>query len=507
MLHLLLGSLETSDSSAKILLGYAVCHECRNRHNSWADIRLLRPAAPQIQDLERFKHCLALAVGQARAVGWDTHLDITPVLRDLPICQQLQPDDWVNILPDVLLVLEQLNSKRLRTGQQQQQFDVHRFPVLEQLTAEQMHTMLQRAIKPLRSQAAAQLCAMPAAQQVHAEALGDLLHRCVDVLFRGVDLNRTHPVFQALLSLPAAGQLSLFKVQKLLRRACDVGWVAAAQRLLGLPQAAGLSLSLSFEHVSRAIGEALERIDPSEAIELLEISRDSGFCADEVTELLVQCLSAYKAHVQEYWRHDGLFEVLQALQRLPAFQELSAPALVHVMSQSIQCLGVYPWCLRPYVTLPAAANITVDQLTGNSGLLRCCCIVNAAPDVWQDLFGLSAAKQIRREAVYSLLLECVKPCAINGVVMLCKLPVLKHGDVATAVSLLEACMEAKQTRTARVLLAQLPAMRRLTAEQVHELVQLSIQLDCTEACKALLKLPIAQAAVKADAVLQAVLDL
>lgn len=213
--------------------------------------------------------------------------------------------------------------------------------------------------------------------------------------------------------------------------------------------------------------------------------------------------AVFKALQQARWSQDCFYKVLQALQQLPAFQELPIESLVYLMSHSIQCVGQHPWCLQAYVALPAAAGITVDQLAGRDGLLPCCSSRPITPvaSVWQDLLGLPAAKQISCEGAHSLLYECIKGGVYVGVVALCKLPVLKRGNVAAAIiSLCKACMQFRQAGIAGVLVSGLPALQQLTAAQVHELVQLSVQLDCTEVRTALLQLPGAQAAVKQAAV-------
>lgn len=79
-----------------------VCLERSDGYDCWADIRLLQPAASQIQDLERFKRCLDVVLDGAGTYGFDSEEDVLPVLREMPVGQQLQLDDWVDILPAVL---------------------------------------------------------------------------------------------------------------------------------------------------------------------------------------------------------------------------------------------------------------------------------------------------------------------------------------------------------------------------------------------------------------------
>lgn len=308
-----------------------------------------------------------------------------------------------------------------------------------------------------------------------------------------------------LLLLPQACQIPEEDVQQLLDEAVKSGLFKVSQRLQKLPQASGLTVKFGVDCLLQQMRQAMDDGDLGEVVCLLNHP-----CRDDITKgvlagFLGDCLSrCQKVGWNCSVRRDSFQQVVRALQQLPAFQALDCPSIVALMRQTIQALGERDGCLREYIAHPAAAAITADVA---AELLHASLKLGAfAQKVWTELLQLPGAQSVDSAAVEGLFLECVKLGVPNCVSLLFGLPPLAHASAATAVAYLEACMRHNQAAVARVLLAELPSVQSLSQGQVHDLVQLSFVLGAAEIRTALLKLRCAQAAVKEDAVLQAVLS-
>lgn len=499
---------------------------CRNRE-SWTSIPLLRPAVEEVQDVPRFVACIKTAVGFRGQFGKERLREmIGRVLQEMPISQQLQLSDWGEILQSTL---QPLNSMLVSCD---------KFPVLQQMTPQDLGQMLQLAAGSGCGPAVLQLCSVPAAQQLQPAVLCDVLlqllphkrnaydgpplpHIRADAHLR--EVAQLDIAIEALLALLAAAQMSPTAAQQLLHSALDLGMLAVAQMIQKqLPQAAQMAIAPGSEQLLTLVKHALGWCEPAAVLQLLQQPRwQQQLGPAEVKAMLQDALLSYCTCTKGGWcnsrgvcfRLPVLGKVYQELQHLSALQQVNAEGVLQLVASGINSGASN--MVASLVALPAAAGIPPSQLLEllQSKFKR----INEL-GAWEVLLNMPAAQQFNGQDVGMMLQCCVEHKysrhddfvpheVLENLVQL--LPV-ERVDGCVVQRLVATCMRREWVQAAQVLLAKLPTAQHLSAVQVRHLVQLSApktaELRKTQIRAALLALPGTQAAVGGDPCLRAVVD-
>lgn len=516
-----------------VTLCCVVCSCARSFRGNWTSTPLLKPASQQVQDVQRFVACVKRAAtgfrgqyGQERVTAM-----ITSLLQAMPVAQQLQPSDWLAVFE---VTINQLGAIPVTCSN---------YPVLQQLNAKDLWHMLQVAMGAGCGAALVELCSMPAVQQLRPPFLCHLLQQLLPHRRKAYD----GPLFPHI--RPEQHSRTVAQLDKALTVLCELSVAAQIPGELAL-QVLDQAVELSMLEVAQLLQKQLgctsgwhTQVNPEQLLMLIRNAIDwqqleavsqalvlpccQQLAAAGVLQLLLHALARLgklgmeantaAAAQQLYQARQRVGKIVAELQKLPGLQQLDADGVCQLLSAGFDS-GADDRCISVLAALPGAAAITATQL---AQLVQS--QFTKIEDLWgwQVLLSLPAAQQLNSRDIGELLQRCLRSrqrsrdgwpsedfvCKLKFILRFLSVDCVGAAEVQ---GLLATCMELSKIDMARVLLEKLPAVQRLSAEQVRALLQLSA-LKAAERSKtgvlaALLELPSVQALVRVDACLQAMVD-
>lgn len=346
------------------------------------DLCSLTPAAAQITDIPRFVAVLS-SIGSWGWMGYDCdRVEYLLSTSVRPVMLLLQASGWCTIMHSGGGISEKVIG----------------LPAVQQMTKDQVVTLLRVAVRQ-RAWNVPQLATIPAAQDVPAEVINELLLQLLHPARHDPKYPLPLPAWEALLSLRQAQHIAEDALQQLIDTAAETGFGLA---MCGLQQylssAAELQCGLSGKELSRSILQAVRRKGGKGWGDAFVLAGQPGMqqlSASGIASLTMAVLELPRKYWQGFWiefdansdnlgvseldpedgdagvdleaRMPGRVCLLSLLVQLPAFAQQSAEDLVKSIeafvvgraAASLQREDPFP----PWLTaLPAAANISAGQL-------------------------------------------------------------------------------------------------------------------------------------------------
>lgn len=304
---------------------------------------------------------------------------------DLPVMQQLSAAGWFEVLCSALQ-----SGSGFVPG-------VLELPVMQDMSSEHIARLSQLCIRQRETEVIQVLLALPGAQALAPEGVAELLLQLLQP-FRGrYEWSFDAGTWAQLLALPSAQQIPVSRLQQVTDTAWDMGLASVVESLQqSIPAAAGLECGLPSEWVVHSIMAACSRGLFEDARKLIDHPSMVGLGASNLVRLVLKLLGALGKGVQ---RVQSLQLLLQDLQRLPSWQEVSVQEILQIVDVcvSLKCdeqLAVLLAC-------PAAAEVSTAALLQ---VLEDCCMDSTAP-VWRELLQLPAGQQLSPAALQGLLTD------------------------------------------------------------------------------------------------------
>jgi hypothetical protein len=382
------------------------------------------------------------------------------VLTALPAAQQLQPDDVERMLSGakVRLKVELLESVAALPAAQQLSLAAYvrvlragvqvsdswqwqglqvllKLPAAEQLDAAALGELLAVAADK-GPRALPVLTALPAAQQLQPDVvfgvLQQLVRRLADASSMGfLEIGVT---FVPLLQLQPAQQIPLDSLQQLFDAVTDLGPLGKnlPDLIRNLPQAGGLQERLSLKRLLPLLKQACSVYDkhsrrdgpPVGGMRLLQEPAAQELCGLDLVGLLREATGR------------GSDSILAGLQELPGFRLLGSKDVQQLMRTTLveRAHTKRSGLMEPYADHPAAAALTQAQLRElvSVGVEQQCYV----PEFFAALMRLPAGQQLGKEQVMRLTEAAISNQCEAAVPALLASPGWQALDAAAALELL-----------------------------------------------------------------------